>query len=499
MLAHQGVQGQAKYLRSYSPDAVTGRIAGVIPSNSISHVVARGSTLWIGTGKGLARSNDGGRTWESFERDPAFTTTPVFSIGLLQDTVWAATGYTKEVQGSSVQTGSGYAWSTNDGAVWSHTAQQLDGVGDSMLTYGVNTVYMLPIVVPEQNVTFDIALTPGTLWTAGWSSGIRRSTNRGSTWERMVLPSRERNGIAPTDTLGAYRIDPRKDNNYLGFSVYAQSDSIIWAGTAGGVNRSPDGGKSWRKFTRYNQAAPIAGDWVISIAGQPLASSTRIWITTWPADGENQKYGVCASDDDGRSWSTLLAGMKAYGFAFKDSIVYVPTDDGLYRSSDGGRSWLKSGVITDRTGSIRLSSPSFFAAAVIGDTVYAGTSEGLVKTIDDGQRPFGQEWEVLRASRPLASANDTYVYPNPFSPRTEAARIRYAVPAGATVTIELFDFGMNRVRTLIHDASRTTAGEAEEVWDGRTDGGSTAKNGVYFYRVTVNGGDGRWGKVMVLQ
>jgi flagellar hook assembly protein FlgD len=73
------------------------------------------------------------------------------------------------------------------------------------------------------------------------------------------------------------------------------------------------------------------------------------------------------------------------------------------------------------------------------------------------------------------------------------------VPAGATVTIELFDFGMNRVRTLIHDASRTTAGEAEEVWDGRTDGGSTAKNGVYFYRVTVNGGDGRWGKVMVLQ
>jgi hypothetical protein len=79
------------------------------------------------------------------------------------DTVWASTGYSKDVDGSSVQTGSGYTYSTDLGATWASRPQTLDGRGDSMAPYGANTVKFLPIVVNEQNVTFDLSLSDETI------------------------------------------------------------------------------------------------------------------------------------------------------------------------------------------------------------------------------------------------------------------------------------------------------------------------------------------------
>jgi hypothetical protein len=364
--------------------------------------------------------------------------------------------------------------------------------------YGINRIHFLPIVVPEQNVTFDLSLSAGTVWIASWSSGVRRSTNRGQKWERVVLPSKGLNSIRPTDSLGYYSVDPRSDNNYLAFSVLAETDSLIWAGTAGGINKSTDGGVSWMKFTKTNQVAPILGDWVISIAAQRFGG--RIWTTNWPAEGANQTYGVSYSDDGGLSWSNHLHGVKAYGFAFRDSICYVATDDGVYRTANGGISWDRSGTITGPTPGTQLQSPSFFSVGVLGDTLFAGSSEGLLKTVDNGQEPFGRTWEVLRAFVPLPSPNESYAYPNPFTPRTEATRIHYkTAPGGGAVSVEIFDFGMNRVRTVIRDAPRPGGTETDELWDGKNDNGDIVTNGVYFYRVSREGEEAVWGKIMVLQ
>jgi hypothetical protein len=71
--------------------------------------------------------------------------------------------------------------------------------------------------------------------------------------------------------------------------------------------------------------------------------------------------------------------------------------------------------------------------------------------------------------------------------------------ASATVTIEVFDFGMHRVKTVLRDAPRSGAQERDEIWNGNDETGSLVSNGVYFYKVTVSGGDPAWGKVMVIQ
>ncbi len=470
----------------------------VIPSNSVSHLTAHRGILWAGTNNGLARSSDGGRTWQSFGSVPAFANPGIYAVDVKGDTIWAATGYSKEVDNSSVPTGSGSAFSTNDGQSWSSIPQPLDGRGDSIVTYGRNRVDFLPITVPEQNVTYDVSLSDSAVWIASWSSGIRKSTDLGKTWQRIVLPAKSMSSIAPTDTLGTYLIDPRTDNNYLGFAVAAVGNDTIWAGTAGGVNFSTDRGTSWKHFTADQQPTHIASDWVIAIAAQRLSSGTRIWTTNWPAEGTNQELAVSYTDDNGASWHTFLNGVKAYGFAFRDSIAYVATDDGVYRTSDGGATWLKSGTVIDPANGSRLTTFTFYAVASIGDTLFAASGDGLARTVDNAQHPFGSAWEVIRSYAPSGSRSTVYAYPNPFSPAQEAVRIHYTTGSQpGTVTIELFDFGMNRIRTVVKDVART--GESDEIWDGRDDTGRVVPNGVVFYRVTISGSDPAWGKILVLQ
>ena len=490
LLVPAPASGQSKLLRAYKLDAPAGEATATLPSNSVSHIGVRGTTLWIGTSNGLARSTNGGRTWESFASDSHFAKPGIFSIAVSGDTVWCSTGFTQDLQGSSIQTGAGYTYSLTNGSTWTGLPQTLDPLSDSLVTYGINTVKFLPIVVDEQNVTYDVSFGYGTVWIASWSSGIRKSTDHGATWQRIVLPSKIMAFIAPTDTLVNYKIDPRQDNNYLGFAVHVQSADTVWAGTAGGVNRSVDGGKSWTKFTRDNQVEHILSDWVIAIASQRTEGKVRVWTTNWPAEGAGQEYGVSMTEDGGRTWKNFLQGIKAYDFAFRDSVVYVAAEGGLYRSADAGATWQLSGDIVDPVTRERITASRFYAVGVIADTVYGGTSEGLVRTVDAPGTSFGSSWSILRS----------YAYPNPFAPRTENVRFHYALTgASGSVTIEVFDFGMNRLRTVLKDAQRSGAGEHDDIWDGTNDAGDRVKNGVYFYRVTLDGGEPMWGKIMVLQ
>jgi hypothetical protein len=475
--------------------------AGSLPSNSISHLSVRERSLWIGSGKGLSRTTDGGTSFTDFRRFPEFARPGIFAIGARGDTLWAATGYSKDIDNASVQTGSGFAFTFDNGATWHSAPQPIDALNDSLVQYGMNAVQFLPIVVPEQNVTFDLSVVDGSVWIASWSSGIRKSTDNGQTWQRTVLPSSTRSSIAPTDSLGRYVIDPRHDNNYLAFSVYTNDNRTVWAGTAGGVNRSTDGGISWKKYTVTNQTSHITGNWVIAIRGQQIGSHERVWITDWPAESGTEHYGISCTDDSGATWSNFLPGIKAYDFAFRDSIVYVATTDGLYRSTDRGESWLAtSGSIVDKSGRVALTGGTVFAAAVIGDTVFVGTNDGLARTVDGGGSLFGKDWEVFRASTPLSTASATYAFPNPFSPKQEVVRFHYSTGGqSASVTLDIFDFGMNRVRTLIKDAPRFGNAEIDEIWDGTDDAGRGVLNGVYFYRVTIGANESEWGKIMVLQ
>ena len=275
---------------------------------------------------------------------------------------------------------------------------------------------------------------------------------------------------------------------------------MIWCGTAGGVNKSTDGGVSWVKFNHQNQDQPILGNWVIAIEEQRYNGKSRVWTTNWRTDDPDEQFGVSYTDDGGQTWVNLLHDIRAFDFAFKDSIVYVATENGLYRTDDGGVSWTRSSSIIDPSTRQQITTPGFFAVGLIGDTVYAGSGDGMVKTVDNDAVAFGSSWQVLRTFESVGSPFETYAYPNPFSPDDEIVRFHYSTGGkDASVTIDVFDFGMNRVRTVIRNAIRTGAREHDEIWDGRDDEGDRIANGVYFYRIQVDEDEPIWEKVLLIQ
>ena len=109
-------------------------------------------------------------------------------------------------------------------------------------------------------------------------------------------------------------------------------------------------------------------------------------------------------------------------------------------------------------------------------------------------------WKVYIAA---PESKEVYAFPNPFSPRIDS-KITFKYDTGGkqeNVTIRIFDFGMNYLKTVIQNAPRNIAGTDSpyDYWDGTDDNGSTVPNGVYFYRIEIGSSDPSYGKIIVLQ
>ena len=139
---------------------------------------------------------------------------------------------------------------------------------------------------------------------------------------------------------------------------------------------------------------------------------------------------------------------------------------------------------------------------------YIGTN-----TYKTAKREFGtkfhypQWWKIFRSfkSTSLPSEPKTYAYPNPFSPQRHnvyggegQVRFQYHTTGSTTVTVKVYDFGMNLVKTVVENKPRAFAGDYGEVWNGRNGLGEMVANGVYFYKIKLKGQSAFWGKVMVL-
>lgn len=519
--------------REFRLDVASSDGQGLPPSNGIGQIRIEGTTFWIGTSKGVARSRDFGHTWQSFRTNPAFANDGIFAMDSRGDTVWASTGFDTEIAGGDkIQTGSGYGRTTDGGVTWKHVAQpvdtciQLPSSGNKKcqnflpIPYGVNTGLTLSAVTTKvSNVSYDVSLTPQTVWVASWAGGLRKSTNDGQTWERIPLPLDNMNSISDRDTLWYFRdtdtlrqdtlypvFDVVANDNLKAFGVHSEDGITVWCGTAGGINRSTDGGRSWTRFTNKNQVSHMLSNWVYRIAEQHFGSVDRIWATNWRTNkdiDQPEDYGVSFTDDQGRTWTNALRGVKAYNFAFRGSVAYITSDQGLYRTSDGGASFDNVSNIYDASSRQVIATSQFVSVGTFGDTVYVGSDDGFASTVDNGTEPFGKTWDVSRSYAPVGASATTYAYPNPFSPGFEPVRIHYGTQGAAptahlTVDIDIFDFGMNRVKILVHGADRSGS-EFDELWDGRDETGKVVPNGTYFYRLKVQDHDPQYGKILVLQ
>lgn len=479
---------QSQLLYKYSMSLATSPPEIGLSGNGITDLFVQNlqdsTILWAGTGNGLSRLNINTDVWKSFNRKHGFGRGGISAMAIDGEVIWIATVYdtTTSVEGV-VQAGGGLAYTLNGGKQWKYVPQPTDNTN-------------------IWNTTWDIAIVDSTVWIGSFAGGLQKST----AWKdpRWVSEYYEFDWqlVEPDE----YNFDPVEYANHRVFSV-EYFDGVLWVGTAQGLNRSLDNGKTWVNFNHQNQEKPISGNWILSIANQKYDDKNIIWAATWETTSESEDTtefrGVSKSEDGGYTWDTALRGESVYNFAFDDSVVYACALSGLFKSIDGGKTWAKYPNIVDFEADERVYSEEVYSAAITdGTTLWVGSGDGLAKTTDDGYN-----WKIYRAFSPTGQNGEkrTYAYPNPFSPLRDNqlggdgyVRIQYNTKNATRVTIRIFDFAMDLVATPVKDKQRPAGGDFSEVWNGKTDDGKRLANGVYFYQLKLDGDGTYWGKIMIL-
>ncbi len=503
-----------------------------LASNTVQELASAGDSLWAGPLL-TVYAEDQARLFTPDDPDVARRledgSNVVLSLaaeGGVQgtSTVWAGLAF--DTGGNAIGAG-GFLVSTDGGASFSTRPAPLDSSAtDNTVTYGISTLPAVPITQAAGSPPRDLAIEPqaDTVWTAGGRSGLRRWTAQDSAWTRAVLPPDTSTRIeptTPTDFLVAPPLDDgRGFQNHRALSVLVDETGTVWAGTAAGLNRStpgdvgPSGDRAWRLFRPDGTPSSLTGQLVLGLAEQPRPSGRDpVWIATLRADGGSvlQRSGLTVTPDGGETFRQPLIGEQVNDVAARRARVYAATENGLFVSGTQGRTWR-----TVEEVSLAEENQSFpgevtaRAVEVTPAALWVGTTEGLLRLDraeerrllpDDPDAPR-PEWTLFRTEVPVNPDEpteqvpdvETYAYPNPFVPsRDDGVRIVYDVPEPQTVEVSIYDFGMNRVRTL---EAQEPAGQQEIVWDGTDASGLRLPTGTYLYTVEVGGATVR-GKILL--
>lgn len=313
--------------RDVGPAVMSGRVSTVDGINDQPEV------LYVGAASG--------GVWKSISGGASFS--PVFdehtqSIGAIRidqnhpDTVWVGTG--EPWVRNSVSVGTGVYVTTNGGKTWS-----AKGLEDSERISQI-------VVDPNNSGTIYVA-AQGHLWGPNEQRGVYKSTDFGTTWERVLYVD-ENTGAADL------AIDPTNPNTlYACMWEHRRTASFFNSGGPGsGLYKSTDGGVTWKKLTNGLPAGNLGR---LAIAVAP--SSPQTLYCSVEAEKQADK-GLYRSTDGGANWEQINTsfGTKVRPFYFSRIVVDPNDADKIFKcglnliiSEDGGNTFrtVGSGVHSD--------------------------------------------------------------------------------------------------------------------------------------------------------
>ncbi|MGZ4817383.1 MAG: VPS10 domain-containing protein [Terriglobales bacterium] len=245
---------------------------------------------------------------------------------------------------------------------------------------------------------------PNVYYVGAAAGGVWKTTDAGLTWKAVFEKQ-------PTASIGAIALAPSNPNLvWVGTGESNPRNDVV---TGKGVYFSPDGGASW-KFMGLESAGQISQ--VIVHPTNPDIVYVGVLGHVW---GPNPERGVFRTTDGGKTWQKVLYVGDTTGvsdlvmdpsnpmvlFAGMWEFVRHPwmlvsggESSGIYRSTDGGGTWkkLSEGLPKGMLGRIGLS-----VAPSNGNHVYAliEAKKGTLWETTD----LGEHWK-------LASSDMRYVY-----------------------------------------------------------------------------------------
>ena len=483
-------------------------------ANDLGDIAWDGSSIWA-AGSGTLSTKlwgDGRKAtdWVTYSAQPGFGRGSMSSLFAQGPFLMMAWQYSGTFRNGTDAYGDGFSISYNGGNNWYHIS--VTDIFPDRASYTYPGWY---------TITYDIAVSNGTIWCSSTSGFLVKSQDSGVTWEN-ILPDGDQVNLL--------------NNNHHGQCVTAYGDTV-WVGTWQGMNLSVDSGENWQNFSWPLDSEPTSiqpGNFCYAVEEKVVDGATHIWVGSSPYVGKGQ-YGICHTADNGATWQYKTTKYNAWNFAFghngasdprvSDRTVFAASDSGLVVTYDLGDTWNvvtiaePDSISSGSTGSVpytgRQWDPGTMTYGVVAadDSLWVTSSDGIAMSPD-----WGQTWSIFKGvtrvktldtgdrnvgTSSLFSNVDTYAFPNPFSPMRQTpdyarTRIQYALSNDARISISIHAFNGKKIREIMTNKFRSGGRDYQEIWDGRDDTGQIVPNGVYFYDIESDKGDIARGKIMVV-
>jgi len=278
---------------------------------------------YMGTaGGGVWKTKDGGNTWSCIS-DGYFGG----SIGAVavseSDPNVIYVGEGEQTLRGNVSSGWGL-WKSNDaGDTWEHIGLK-----------GTEHIGRIRIHPTNPDLVYVAAI--GNLWKPNQERGVYRSQDGGKTWDKILYES---------DKAGAVDLILDPNNPRIIYASTWQMKRNGYRMDSGGPGsklwKSTDGGDNWKDITSM-PGLPKGTLGIIGVTVSPQ-NSDRIWTII-----EAEEGGVYRSDDGGKTWKKTSANRELRQRAWYYSRIYADTQDedkvyvmnvSFWVSKDGGENF----------------------------------------------------------------------------------------------------------------------------------------------------------------
>jgi hypothetical protein len=139
------------------------------------------------------------------------------------------------------------------------------------------------------------------------------------------------------------------------------------------------------------------------------------------------------------------------------------------------------------------------------------TNNGLFFSLDEKKDELDTAaFHYVHRDKKLKSGlTQSYAFPGILNASNGGRAVfAYNLSKPSKVTIKIFDWNMDPVKTVIKERDRPAGNDrsngrstnaSEDVWDGTTDTGRCVAVGVYYYKIVAQSGEHSFGKIIVAQ
>ncbi len=350
--------------RNIGPANMGGRITDVegIPGNP--------STVYVGTATGgLWKTTNWGITWTPLFDDQETTTIGDIAVDPQNpDIIWVGTGEANTR--NSISVGCGVYKSIDGGKTWQYL-----GLRE---TRQISRI----IIHPRDSNTVWVAAV-GSAFGPNPERGVFMTTDGGKTWQK-VLYIDEHHGASDLD------IDPSNPNIlYAGMWRFERKPWTHTSGSEqGGVFKSTDGGRTWRKLT--NGLPKLMGRVGVKVAP---SNPNVVYVIA-----ESNEGTLFRSDNRGESFQRISDDTRivSRGFYYTDMRVCPSDENRLYFLATQLRMSIDGGRTSQQIAStVHVDHHALWIDPKNPHIIWNGNDGGLAFSLDRGQT-----WDVI-ANIPL--------------------------------------------------------------------------------------------------